>query len=249
MKNAVLTGIISLMSFTLSAQYSGQIATNMSAGGSTDVSATTGAIQSLLGPISEADQKREINFDEFRGSPYTSNEFQSTSLFYKDELIGDIYYRFNSLNQEIEIKTSDSPAEGIRALGRSKDIAIMVNSRPMSFKTFIDKNNKTLNGYLVTLEDNGEYKLYKRYYATFQEGLKASNSFTKDVPAKFTQYVEYYLEKEGAKRVDYIKLNKNSVLKKLSSDKKDALKGYLKDNELNLRNEMDLIKAVQFLNT
>ena len=249
MKNAVLTGVIALMTITVSAQYSGQIATNMSQGGSADLAAVSGAIQSLLGPIREADQKREINFDEFRGSPYTSNDFQNTTLFYKDELVGDIYYRFNSLNQEIEIKTTNSPDEGIRALGRDKGIAIVIDGRPMSFKTFIDKNNRTTNGYLVTLEDTGKYKLYKRYHATFQEGLKAANSFAKDVPAKFTQYVEYYLEKEGANRVDFIKMKKGSVLKTVEGDKRNALNDYIKENELNLRKERDLVRAIQFLNS
>lgn len=249
MKNVVLTGVIALMSISVSAQFSGQIATNLSAGGSTDVGATTGAIQSLLGPINEADSKREVNYDEFRGSPYTSNDFQNTSLFYKDELVGSIFYRFNSLNQEIEIKTTNSPEEGVRALGRDKGISIIIDGRPMSFKTFIDKNNRTTNGYLVTLEDTGNYKLYKRYHATFQEGLKAANSFAKDVPAKFTQYVEYYLEKEGANRVDYIKLKKGSVLKTVGGEKRNALNDYIKDNELNLRKEGDLVKVIQFLNS
>ena len=249
MKYAVMTGIISLMSITLSAQYSGQVPTNMSAGGSNDLAAVSGAIQTLLGPINEADQKRDINYDEFRGSPYTSNDFQSTKLYYKDEMVGDIYYRFNSLNQEIEIKTTNSREEGIRALGRDKGISIVIDGRPMSFKTFIDKNDRTTNGYLVTLEDTGKYKLYKRYYATFQESLKAPNSFSKNVPAKFTQYVEYYLEREGANRVDHIKLKKGSILNTVSSEKRNALKDYIRDNELNLRKEGDLVKVVQFLNS
>ena len=249
MKNAVLTGVLALFTITLSAQFTGQIPTNTTTGGSSDMGAVSGAISSLLGPINEADQKRQINYDEFRGSPYTSNDFQSTTLLYKDEVVGDIFYRFNSLNQEIEIKATNSKDEGVRALGRDKEIAIVIEGKPMSFKTFIDKTNRTTNGYLVTLVDTGEYKLYKRYFATFQEGLKASNSFAKDVPAKFTQYVEYYLEKEGANRVDYIKLKKGSVLKTVSNEKRNALKDYIKENELNLRKEGDLVEVIRFLNS
>lgn len=249
MKNAVFTGILALFTITLSAQYSGQIASNMTTGGSADQGAISGAISSLLGPISEADQKREVNYEAFRGSPYTSNDFQSTTLSYKDEVVGDIFYRFNSLNQEIEIKTTNSKDEGVRALGRDKEIAIDIDGKPMKFKTFIDKTDRTTNGYLITLVDTGEYKLYKRYYATFQEGLKASNSFAKDVPAKFTQYIEYYVEREGANRVDYIKLKKGSVLNTVSNDKRNAVKNYIKDNELNLRKEVDLVQVIQFLNS
>ena len=249
MKNAVLTGVFALLTLTMSAQYSGQIATNMTSGGSSDMGAISGAIQALLGPINLADQKREINFEQFRGSPYTSNDFQNTTLFYKDELIGDVYYRFNSLNQEIEIKATNSPDEGTRALGRDKGISIIIDGRPMSFKTFIDKNNRTTNGYLVTLVDTGDYKLYKRYHATFQEGLKASNSFTKDVPAKFTQYVEYYVEVAGKNRIDEIKLKKNGLSNHVTGDKKTALKAYLKQEGLNLKKEVDLVRAVTFLNS
>ncbi|MDH3795932.1 MAG: hypothetical protein OER83_03570, partial [Flavobacteriaceae bacterium] len=66
---------------------------------------------------------------------------------------------------------------------------------------------------------------------------------------KFTQYIEYYLEREGANRVDYIKLKKGSVLNTVSNDKRNAVKDYIKDNELNLRKEVDLVQVIQFLNS
>lgn len=249
MKNAVFTGVLALFTITLSAQFTGQIPTNMSAGGSSDQGALSGAISSLLGPIAEADSKRSSDYEEFKGSPYISNDFSGTTLYFKEERIGDIYYRYNALNQEIEIKQDNSPTEGIRALGRSKDIAILVKGKPMSFKTFIDKNDHTMNGYLIALESSGDYTLYKRHHVQFQEGQKAQNSFVKAIPARFTQFVEYYVEIAGKNRIDEIKLKKSSLLNHVSGDKKDALKAYLKQEGLNCKKEMDLVKAVNFLNS
>lgn len=245
------TRILTLASLVLTtstaiAQFSGQVATNMSAGGAAQ-GATAGAISTLLGPVSDANSKRQINWEEFQGSPYTSNNFLPTQLIYKNEDMGTVFYRYNALNEEIEVKES-LLQEGIRALGRDKNIAILNDGNPMSFKTFIDKNNNTLNGYLTTLVQGGKFTLYKRIRVKYTEGAPAANSFVKATPSRFAQFEEYYIQEEGVNRIDELNQRKGQIYK-LDAARKDEIKAFMKENNLDVKDQADLVQIVQFLNS
>ncbi len=216
-------------------------------GGGADQSGTAGAIATLLGPISDANAKRTFNEEEFQGSPYTSNTYLPTRVFYKDEDMGSMYYRYNAYNGEIEVK--ESPAQqGIRALGRDKNIAILDGKSRMSFKTYIDRNNNTLNGYLTHLVDGEEFDLYRRIRVKYTEGQKAANSFVKAIPSRFSQFTEYYVQKKGVDRIDEFEVNNRNLYKLVGSEKKDDLKSFLKENNLSPKEEQDLIQIFQHLN-
>jgi len=118
----------------------------------------------------------------------------------------------------------------------------------MSFKTFIDKNGVTQNGYL-TLINNGKFKLYKRLNITFKEAKKSTNSFTADVPARFTQFTEYYLESENGKRIDELELNNKKFLNLVESSKQESVKKFIKENKIKLKDENDIQTVLNFLNS
>jgi hypothetical protein len=246
MKYRFLTLTLSIAVSSLSyGQFSGQIQTNMGGGGPAQ-GATAGAIATLLGPISEASQKRTIEWESFAGSPYTENEFKPAELFYKDEKVGDVYYRYNALNEEIEIKES-LVQEGLRGLSRDKNIILKVNGNPMLFKTFIDKDGKTLNGYLTQLVDGKNFDLYKRTRVKFTEGSKATNSFVKATPSRFSQFEEYYIQKTGVDRIDELVPKKGKLYKQMDSDQKAGLKDFIKENDLDLDNDKDLMSIILYM--
>ncbi|WP_339657177.1 hypothetical protein [uncultured Maribacter sp.] len=228
------------------AQYAGQASTNMSAGGG---GGATGQIYDLMGPISERSKKNADMYSEFQGSPYLSDTFLPTTMFYGDENMGNIFYRYNALNEEIEIKKSNSEEAQIQSLSRDKKINIVANGKKMSFKTFTTSKNNTVNGYLTTIINGKNYDLYKRNYVKYTEGKAATNSFVKAVPSRFSQFTEYYFQKDGIDRMDEIKLKNGQLLKLIDDSKKADLKQFLKDNDLNIKNEKDLIKVFDFLNS
>jgi len=248
MKNLVITSVLLLYIGTFYGQYSGQIASNISSGGASQGNAA-GMISTLLGPVQEAINKRKFSAENFQGSPYLSNKFQSTTLFYKKEKIGDLFYRYNAFGGEVEIKQSNLEEEGIRALSRDKSIAIFVDGKKMSFKTFVDKKEKTTNGYLITLLDGETHSLFKRINIKYNEGQAAQNSFVPAVPNKFSRFTEYYFQKKGVNRIDEIPLSNKKFVRLLDdAEEKSKMKAYLKDNNLSVKNEADLIKAYQYLN-
>lgn len=229
------------------AQYSGNVASNLSTGG-TQAGGVNAQINALLGPTTERNAKLANDYSEFQGSPYTSNEFMPTKMYYKQEDMGTIFYRHNALNEEIEIKKTNLEEEPIRSLTRDKEIGIMIDGKRMGFKTFVTAKKKTLNGYLISLMNGDKYQLYKRTHVKFSQGKPATSSFTKAVPARFAQFTEYYFQKEGVPRMDEITLKNGKLLKLLDATDKEKLKGYLKENDLNIKEEQALIKAFEFLN-
>jgi hypothetical protein len=227
-------------------QFTGQVNTTMSSGGAAQGN-TAGEIAMLLGPITDADSKRTVDWEEFQGSPYTSKEFEPAELFYKNDKIGTIFYRHNALNEEIEIKDTKTQ-QGIRGLNRDKNIILKIDGKPMRFMTFIDKGGNTMNGYLTQLVKGEHYDLYRRVHVKFTEGAPAQNSFVKAIPSRFSQFTEYYIQKKGVDRVDELQ-QKNSKVFALAenSEQKQLLKAFLKDNNLDVDKEEDLVRLVMFL--
>ncbi|GMN07591.1 hypothetical protein MTsPCn5_29800 [Croceitalea sp. MTPC5] len=245
MKNLLFITLAVAGATFLNAQTTGQIA-NYGAAGSAGFEAN-GQLNAVLGPIQEARQKLSFSTEEFQGSPYTTDTFLPTKLYYGDENLGDLFYRYNAYNEEIEIKQTNLETEGIRALGRDKKIAIVVNGKPMAFETFIDKRGKTQNGYLTQLVD-GKYSFYKRTDVKYTEGQKAQNSFVQAIPARFSQFTEYYLEIDGANRIDELELSNRKFIKLLPNDKKEATKAFLKENKIKINDEASVLKVLEFLN-
>lgn len=221
------------------AQTSGQFAGNAN-------NNLAGEMDYMLGSVNERDTKTKIEH-KLQGSAFTSDEFNLTELRYEDEVQGNVFYRYNAYLQEIEIKKMNIQGEGVRSLAKDKKISIMVDGKPMSFKTFIDKNGNTTNGYLIQMTE-GKYNLFKRVVVKFTEGQKAQNSFIKAIPARFTQFTEYYFFEEGAKRMDEIELKNRKLLKLVPNSIKDDLKSYLKENGLNIKNPDELEKVFAYLN-
>tara|TARA_R110000764_G_scaffold182371_1_gene268215 strand:- start:37 stop:783 length:747 start_codon:yes stop_codon:yes gene_type:complete len=248
MKKIILFAITVIASTTLPAQYSGQIPTNL--GGASQNAAAGAVISNFLGPVNEAYQKRrEIDLDKFQGSPYTSNTFAPTVLKYNDEVVGAIYYRYNALNEEIEIKKTSSEDEAYQALVKDKEISLLINSKPLSFKTFVTEKNSTINGYLSLIQKGSKYDLYERTLVKFTEGQPAQNSFVAAVPSRFTKFTEFYFQKNGVNRIDQIPQKNKKLIKLVDESKREELKVFLKESNLNIKSEQDLIKVFDYLNS
>jgi hypothetical protein len=245
MKKTLLTICMLVGSVIMYAQTTGQVQSynaNSADGGVSDA-----FYKYAIGSIDEAKKKANFENRVIEGSPYLSNIFQYAQLYYRNEIQGDIYFRYNAYNEEIEIKQQNIESEPIKALTKDKKIRLMVNNKPMSFKTFIDKKRNTKNGYLTLLKD-GKYKLYHHLNVTFKDAKKAANSFEKGRPAKFSQNDEYYFENESGKKISQVEFNAKKVLALVANEHKEALQNYLKSEKIKVKTLNDLYKVVEFLN-
>lgn len=232
---------------SLKAQTTGQLATYSSF--SADGGVTDALLNYADGSLSENYSENTLLKNQYiQGSPYTSNSFSPTPLYYKDEPVGNIFYRYNALNEEVETRKTNSAGETIRSLAKDKELNLRPNGKKMSFKTFITSKNRTTNGYLTELVNGEDYDLYKRIHIKFTEAKAPKNSFTKAIPARFTKFTEFYVQKKGTSRIDELPLKKTKLLNLLDDSKKGAAKQFLKDNDINLKDEADMIKVFEFLN-
>ncbi|NKI33238.1 hypothetical protein [Croceivirga thetidis] len=228
----------------INAQTSGQLANNqMSAGG-----ANNDAVSYLLGDIKSGNEKRKIEENDIQGSAYTSETFLPGKLYYKDKLEGDVFYRYNAYMEEIEIKNVDFPGAPVRGLQRDKNIRVLTpEGKSLSFETFIDKKGLTQNGYLQELS-RGKYTLYKRSDVKYTQPMKSQNSFVPAQPARFSKFVEYYIQLEGRNRIDELELKKSKLLKLVAESDREALKAHMKERRLSVKNENDILSILVFLN-
>lgn len=225
------------------AQFAGQPATYTPGVGAL----TEGLYNNAMGSISDKLNKLDYKNEAIEGSPYMANIFQPAQLYYGDEMVGDIYYRYNAYNEEIEIKQKNIENEPIRGLSKDKKIRLVANGKSMSFKTYVDKNGNTKNGYMMQLA-SGQYNLYKHLKVTFKEAKKAENTLVKGSPAKFYQSNEYYIEGPERNRIDQIQLNNKKIIELVSNDSASELKTFLKERKVKVKEESDLYTVFNFLN-
>ncbi|GLU43833.1 hypothetical protein [Allomuricauda sp. NBRC 101325] len=247
-KNTPLALFISLVGFYGFSQYAG-----VTPGSTGNLGGASQAmVNNSIGAINDQfDRLRiETGIDEFQGSPYLDNSFQITEMFYGEESQGKIYYRYNAYNEEIEIKNSPLEEEVPKSLNKDKSVSVIIDNKyPLSFKTFIDGKGNTLNGYLAQLNEGANFKLFKRTRVKFSQGQKAQNSFVKDVPNKFSHYIEYYYQPTGAKRIDELPTKNKQLIKMMDEPFKGKLEKYLDENDLDIKDQADLVKVFQFLNS
>jgi len=227
----------------LQAQTAGQVATYTPGVGAE----TDGLYLYAMGDISDKMKKLTYDDSSIEGSPYMDDAFVQGQLYYGEEALGNIYYRYNAYNEEIEIKQKNIEAEPIRGLSKDKKIKLIIQGKPTSFKTFVDKSGNTKNGYL-TLLVYGDYNLYKHIKVTFKEAKKAENSFVQGSPAKFTQFTEYFLEDSNGNRIDEIEMSNKKIIQLIGSEKGDELKTFLKENKIKVKDVNDLYRVMGFLN-
>ena len=194
--------------------------------------------------------KQNKDLGETIGTPYATEKFVKSKVFYGDEPQGDFYIRYNALNSNIEIKKTNQPEEEPKNLYADKDVRIQYLNKELRFTTYINKKDETKNGYLSRIMDGKKYKLYHRLAVKYSEGKAAANSMVANIPSRFAHFEEFYYKKEGVDRIDYLASKKNALLKIVDDkQKRENLKLYLKNQSYNLDSEEDLISIFEYMNT
>lgn len=217
--------------------------TNVGGGGGNNT-----VVSHLLGDIKKGNEKRSIKKEGIQGSAYTSEVFLPGALHFKGNFESNIFYRYNAYAEELEIKDVNLPGAPIRGLNRDKNISLITpDGKAISFKTFIDRKGLTQNGYLTKLAE-GKYSFYERYDVKYTQPQKAQNSFVPAQPARFSKFTEYYIELEGRNRIDELELSNRKLIKSVDDNQKEALKLFLKENKLKIKDKNDVYKVLNFLN-
>ncbi|WP_289644357.1 hypothetical protein [Maribacter aestuarii] len=184
------------------------------------------------------------------GTPYATDKFIKSKLFYGEEAQGDFFVRYNALNSNIQIKKTNEPDEEPKNLYADKNVRIKYLNKELRFTTYINKKDETKNGYLSKIVDGDKYKLYHRLAVKYSEGKAAANSMVADIPSRFAHFEEYYYQKVGVDRIDYLSSKKSAILRLVDDKmKRERLKLHLKEENFDLNREDDLITIFKYMNT
>lgn len=186
----------------------------------------------------------EAQFNSIKDDAYANPNFVQGKIFQEDQLIkDDVPMRYNAFADEIEIKKNASD-ENYGALIKDPSIFVKVFKDLYVFVPYEGSNEK--GGYFNVLSDGKTYDLYKKTKAVYREPQKAETSYARDLPPSFPKTVTYYLVQNGT----FLEMpSSESKILKMMDKKKAEMKKYMKENNIDLDKEQDLIKAISYFDS
>lgn len=186
----------------------------------------------------------EAEFDAIKDEAYANVNFVPGKIFQGDQLIKDnVPMRYNAYADEVEIK-KNSYEESYSALMKDPNIFVKIFNDIYLFVPFQGSNEK--GGYFNILSEGKTYDLYKKTTAIYREPQKARTNYERDSPPSFLKTVKYYLVRDGT----FLEMpsSKSKVLKMMDK-KKSEIKTYIKQNNIDLDKEADMIKLVSYFDS
>ena len=186
----------------------------------------------------------EAAFNAIKDEAYVNPEFVSGKIYSIDQLLQDnVQMRYNAYADEFEIRKNNFD-ESYSAL--IKDPEIMVEMGGDVYVLVPLNGNNEKGGYFNVLNDGKTYDLYKKTTATFREPRTARTNYERDTPPSFSKTTTYYLVENGT----FLEMpSKKSKILKMMDKKKNEIKDYIKENNLDIEKEADMIKVVSYFDS
>ena len=196
--------------------------------------------------VSEQYGLSEDDLKSIEGSPYENDAFLPGAIYTSEKVIaGNVLLRYNILSDEIEMK-KQSNANNKEYSSLIKDPKYFAKIRNDIY-VFVMKNGSIdEGGYFKVLSDGEHYDLYKKVTVEFIEKTFAKTSYGRDTPAQFKREDVYYLVSNDK---FYELPNKKNKLIDVFNAKESEVKKYIKSENLNIKEEADLIKVINYYNS
>lgn len=182
---------------------------------------------------------------KIKGSPYLFESWNSDNalIYMSDERA----YRIRSINYNVQLERFEAKfaEDSVLALNPKNIKKIMVDNR--TFKRYLDPEFLR-NSYFEELVKTKSITILRKFETEIIEGNfnpMTQQKMTDDHMVK----IEKYYSTEDGKILAEIKLTKGAILKLIDSDKKDALKQYTKENDLNFKDINDLKVIIKYYNS
>lgn len=180
----------------------------------------------------------------YKGTPYNNPSYLPGNIYENNKLLAnDVALRYNAIEDEIEVKetlaTNDDDA---KVLTKSLNIFVKINKDIFIFAPY--QGGVENGGYFQVLFEGDNYNLYKKLKKKFIPAKKASTSITKDLPPVFLDRPVYYIVTNEGKYYE-LPESKNKKLK-VFGNKQIEIKKYIKENKLDLKDEKDLIRVINY---
>ncbi|KPM32603.1 Hypothetical protein I595_1029 [Croceitalea dokdonensis DOKDO 023] len=214
----------------------GQVGTNVTSASANTFNLPTAFLQNTA-------LKKNGNLpNDLVGSPYLNENFLNATIIANDTSSYPARLRYNAYADEIEMKKDGE----ITALFKRPYLEAQIIGDRYRIIEF-ERNNKTVSGYAISLNESDGMQLYKRVSKIFVPGKEAVSSYKQSTPPTFNDDVSYYLTSPEIKVAKEIKLKKKDLLEHLGNEEK--LKEFLKQSSNKLKSEKEAIELIEYANT
>lgn len=190
----------------------------------------------------------DINLEtlNYTGSPYQNDSFLSGEIYHNNKLVADnIPLRYNALVDEMEFKpTFETPDNEASALMKSPEVDVRIGNKVFIFVPYQGGVEK--GGYFEVLLRGERNDLFKKYNKKYTPEQKATTSMTRDIPAKFADNPVYFLVLHDGRFVEIS--SKSRHFSKAFIGKEKEINSYIKDKNLDIKNENHIIQIVNYYN-
>lgn len=180
----------------------------------------------------------EAKLHTIKGSPYDQPVFLLGNIYNSTKaLAGNIPLRYNIFADEIEIK--DATSDEYTALIKSPEYFVKING-----ELYVYVLGDT-PGYFKVLTEGKNYDLYKRSTVKYVEATQATDSYSREIPARFSRTDTYFIvSKSGS---FYELPNNRKKFTNIFSTNRSNIDDYLKKNKIDLKDEVDMIKVMNYI--
>lgn len=183
----------------------------------------------------------DTNIDT-EGSKYINKNFTPITIAqFEDKIYNG---RYNAFSGEMEVNLGDNK---VLLLDNNTDYEITFSHSKKLYRTENFTNNKGVkkNGFLVVVHETNKSALLKEESITYHKKVEAASSYEKDIPARYIRNKDaYYIDYNNT--ITYISHKRKDLLKSFPNEA-SKLKSYIKKNKINLKEEDDLIKIVDYM--
>ncbi|WP_165750191.1 hypothetical protein [Cellulophaga sp. Z1A5H] len=185
-----------------------------------------------------------------KGTPYLNEEFIQGNVIVNDKLGVAGKMRYNAHRNEIEI-LDDVSKDSYYSLLKRSYIKVKIGGKLFSIYTYIDSDDSIKTSYFTDL-NGGKLRLLFKPEAVLKKARTPSTSYEKYSPPTYVWNSSYYilddtnsdLENHAVK----IRLTKNNILN-FTGTQKEEMKIYIKENNLNLHHEEDVVSFLNYYNS
>lgn len=183
----------------------------------------------------------ENDEDIAEGSQYWNDEFENGEVYINDKLKLRGELRFNAYKSEINVK--ENKYEFYSLLKRPY-IHVKINNEVYRMQNYLDDEGSNRVAYFKVLNEKSEVKLLFKPEIILKRGRTATTNYDRASKPRYIRLPSYYIMK-GNNPAKKIYLGKRNVLKALDGDK-DVYKAFIKENDLNLRDENDVSRLFEY---
>ena len=187
----------------------------------------------------------DIPLENIEGSPYLTEEFYPGKVYTNNTNPGTFLVRYNIYNDVMEVKFED---DLIQEVAVNPEIKVAIGTSRFSVHEYMDRYNNLVAGYFEILEDGENIDLLLKHNSVFTPGEPPISGNHKAKEPEFEYSRDYYLFFNNENRPEKIKKLKEKRILELLDDKKTA-RTIIEENNLNLREEEDLRKLVDLLDS